>query len=125
MRFLYPFGLVDSTFDLVVGAFKGGFILCPHCQDDLNRLVQTLQAFACIWIGVAIGTIFFLIPARTNAKIEATMTEYINSAGHLREKRRIAITVTGHHLTKTHAFRVASQGGSADPAFESHFLSGK
>ncbi len=41
MWFLYPFGLVYCPFDLVVGSFKGSFILRPHGQDDLDRLTKT------------------------------------------------------------------------------------
>ena len=67
MRLLYPFGLVDGPFDLVIGPFKGGFLLRPHCQDDLECLAQALQAFSRLGIRVAIGTVFVLVPARANA----------------------------------------------------------
>ena len=52
------------------------------------------------------------------------MAEHIDSAGHLGEKRGIAITVTGHYLAKAHALCIASQGSRTDPAFKGHFLAG-
>src|SRR5712691_13546623 len=124
MRLLYPFGLVDGPLDLVIGAFKAGFLLRPYGQDDLDRLAQALQAFSRLRIGVAVGTVLVLVPARANDKIEATVAEGIDGAGHFGEKRGVAIAVTGHYLTNAHAFRVARQGSGAGPALESHFLAG-
>src|SRR5438094_245375 len=124
MRFLCPFGLVDGTSDLIVGPFKGGFVLRPHRQDDLNRLAQTTQALTCTRIGVAIATILVLVPTRSDTQFKTAMTEYIDSAGHLCKQRWIAIAVTGHDLTNAHTFRVASQGGDARPSFKGHLLDG-
>src|SRR4051794_38157719 len=87
--------------------------------------MQTPQPFACPRIGVAISTIFVLIPARAKATNEPAMTEYIDGAGHLCQQRGVAITVACHHLANTHTFGIASQGGRADPAFKSHFLCGR
>ena len=50
------------------------------------------------------------------------MTEHIDGAGHLGQQCGIAITVTGHHLPNSHALRIASQGGRANPAFKGHLL---
>src|SRR5256884_9984054 len=87
--------------------------------------MQTPQAFAWPGIGVAVGTIFVLMPARAKATNEPAMTEYIDSAGHLCQQRGVAITVARHHLANAHAFGIASQGGRADPAFKGHFLCGR
>ena len=67
MWFLYAFGLVDGAYNLIIGPVKDGFILRPHCQDDLDGLAQALQAFARAGIGVAIGKVFVLVPACADA----------------------------------------------------------
>src|SRR5229473_5145554 len=124
MRLLHPFGLVDSPIDLVVFPFKCGFVLRPHRQNDLDCFVQTLQAFACSRIGIAICAVFVLEPARTDTKIEAAMAEYIHGAGYFCQERGIAIAITCHHLTNANAFRIASEGGGACPTFKGHLLRG-
>src|ERR1051326_8504318 len=112
MRPLHPFGLVDRPLNLVVGPFKAGLLLRPHGEDDLHRLAQSLQTFGRLRIRVTISTVFVLVPARPNTQVEATMTERIDGARHLGEKRGIAIAITRHYLTYTHAFRIACQGSN-------------
>jgi len=95
MRLLDPFGLVDRATYLVVLAFKDRFFLCPHSQDYLNGITQAAQTFSCVRILIAIGAIFVLKPACSNTKVQASVAENIDCAGHFGEQSRITITVAG------------------------------
>src|SRR5256886_2076657 len=89
MRFLHSLWLVDCAAHLVILSLKGRLFLLPHCVNHLQRFTQLAQALRCIWKSIAIRSIFLLIPARTYAKVQATMAQHIKGAGHLRHQGRI------------------------------------
>src|SRR5256886_2680237 len=89
MRFLHSLWLVDCAAHLVILSLKGRLFLLPHCVNHLQRFTQLAQALRCIWKSIAIRSIFLLIPARTYAKVQATMAQHIKGAGHLRHQGQI------------------------------------
>src|SRR5947207_1820377 len=71
---------------------------------------------------VPVRHVFLRVPARTYAKIESSMTERINGAGHFCQQSRIAITIARDHLTQAHPCSIARQSSNARPAFKGDLL---
>ena len=122
MRFLDAFRLIDSSMYLVILALNVCLLLGPHRQNNLDRFAQLPQACWSIRILVAIGAILVLVPASPDAKVQTPMTQHVHRTRHLRQQRRSAITITGHHLTNAYPFRVACQRRRRGPRLECHFL---
>src|SRR5581483_6140208 len=125
MRLLHPFGLVDRAMHRAILPLVFGVFIAPHLQDDLYRVAQLFQARRAIGIVVAISPKFLFVPARADAEIQATMTQYINRACHLCQQRRVAIAVACDHLPDTYPFGVSRKRGGAWPRLESYFLGGR
>src|SRR6266487_51790 len=70
MWFLRTFRLVDSAMYLVISAFKYGFVIRPHFQNNLDRVAQLAQACRSIGKIVPVGVKLLLVPAGSDAKIE-------------------------------------------------------
>ena len=124
MRFLHSLWLIDCAAHLVILSLKGRLFLLPHSVNHLQRFAQLAQSLRCIWKSIAIRSIFLLIPARTDTKVQATMAQHIKGAGHLRHQGRIAIAIAGHNLPHTDAFRIACQSRQRHPALKCHLLRG-
>lgn len=56
MRLLHSFGLIDRAMNLVILSFESGLVLCPHGENNLDRLTQLPQAFGWFWTRITIGT---------------------------------------------------------------------
>src|SRR5579875_940965 len=81
MWLLDAFGLIDRTIDMIIFPLEDSFFLRPQRQNDLDSLAQIAQALRSVGIVVAIGAIFVLIPAGTDAKIEAPVAQHVHGAG--------------------------------------------
>src|SRR2546421_11452086 len=77
VRFLHPFWLINRAAHVVILPLKGRLFLLPHSVNDLERFAQLAQALRSIWKRIAIRSIFMLIPARADAKVQATMAQHI------------------------------------------------
>src|SRR6266536_6649081 len=106
MRMLYPLWLMNSATDLIVVTMKDGLVLCPHSQDHLDGFAELPQALRDIWRLVPIRPIFLLMPACSNAQCQPTMTDHINSTGHLGQQGWMAIAVARDQLRDPHALGI-------------------
>src|SRR5579884_336494 len=122
MWLLYALWLVDCAVQRIIFSLEMGFILRPHCKDDLDGLAQAFQALVCAGIGIAVGQVFVFVPACAYAEDESSMTDGINGRGHFRQQGWIAIAVACDQLPYANSLRIASQRRCACPALERNFL---
>src|SRR5712692_6172210 len=59
---------IQRTCEVVVPAVEWLFIAAPHLQDDLQRFVQTLEAFFDRWKGDAQAATLVFVPASADAQ---------------------------------------------------------
>src|SRR5713226_7180335 len=121
MWFLDTLGLINGTTHLIIVALEVRLLLGPHRQNDLNRLAQMTQTLRGLRILIAIGAIFVLIPARPDAKVQATMREHVYSARHFGQQRRMAIAIARDHLADAYVAGITRQRSRTHPAFKRHF----
>ena len=107
--FLHALRLVDRATHLEVFALKGRVVLRPHAVDDLQRIAQLLQARRPVGIGVAVGAILVLVPARADTEDQPPVAHHVHGRGHLRQQCRVAVAVARHHLPDAHPLRIARQ----------------
>src|SRR5947209_3983653 len=86
---LYTLWLINRTTHVVILPFKGRLFLLPHSVNDLEGFAQLAQTLRRIGKGIAIRSIFMLIPTRPDAKVQATMAQHIESTRHLRQPGRL------------------------------------
>ena len=116
VRALDRLGLAAGVLQRVVlpGEVRRGVGQQP--DDDLERLVEAVEALLQRRQVDAVGRALLLVPTGAEAELEAALRHDVDRGGHVREHRRVAVHVAGDEHSHPHPLGRLGQRGERGPA---------
>lgn len=110
---------VDRTIDLVMAALERELVGRKHAGDDLNGFLQTAYPGSGRAERDPCGNVFGLEPARSDAKVQTSKAQQIDSGSRFRNQRRVTQVVAQDKTAQSDPAGSHRQGGQRGHAFDS------
>ena len=115
LRRHFGFGRSSGTVDAEEASLKARFVLDPHAAADLDGLLQLGETHRRSGEVVAVGLVFVLAPACTDAEHEPAAAEHVQRGGHLGGEGGRTVATAQDVMAQRHVVEAGRQPGKNRP----------